>query len=140
MMGPTRNLYNSRLSHPAGGNVFCGECGEIVGKIERMNYRYIKYFFVCKCGSVGKAELYRGKRPWLTYPQRQLYGAEHRYMCQNCESPLFFIDVGKVDNYAFAVICRCGVEYDEEFCGRRNLTEEKIRGLKKETNDESFDN
>ena len=115
MRGATRNLHYSELSHPSGGTVYCRECGKTVGKIEIMNYKYIKYFFVCKCGNTGKVELYRGKRTALTYPERPLYNNENGYMCQNCETYLFRIENDAVSNYAFDVVCKCGVEYDEEF-------------------------
>lgn len=115
MWGATRNLYSSKLSHPSGGNVYCGGCGCVTGKIDIMNYKYIKYFFSCKCGNVGKVELYRGIRPWRTRPMRPLYNKDGVYICQNCEMPLFEVKEEAVDNYGFAVICKCGVEYDIKF-------------------------
>ena len=115
MRGATRNLSYAKLSHPGGGIVQCSECGAVVGKIEKFNYQYIKYIFVCKCGNVGKAELYRGKKPWLEYPKRPLYNKENHFMCQTCETPLFYVEIDAVDNFGFDVICKCGIEYDVKF-------------------------
>ena len=126
MRGATRNLYNSRHSHPSGGLIYCSECGTVTGKIEKMNYRYIKYFFVCKCQNVGEVELYRGKRPWLTYPKRPLYNENNNYICQNCETPIFRVMEDEVDNYSFAVICKCGVEYDMKFKNKWEDAEEVL--------------
>jgi hypothetical protein len=118
LRGATKNLYSSRLSHPSGGFVYCEKCGTTVAKIERMNYQYIKIFFVCKCGNVGKVELYRGKRQWLTYPERPLYNKENNYMCQNCERNLFSVNKDSVYNCTFYVTCGCGVEYDMEYINK----------------------
>lgn len=129
MRGATRNLCGARLSHPGGGMVYCEKCGLVTGKIEKMNYKYLKYIFVCKCQNVGKVELYRGKRPWLTYPKRPLYNENNNYICQNCETPLFWVKNDSVDNHTFAVICKCGVEYDMKFKNKWEETEEKLQAV-----------
>jgi hypothetical protein len=109
--------------------VYCEKCGSIMGKIEKMNYRYIKYMFVCKCRNVGKVELYRGRRPWLTYPKRPLYNEKNNYICQNCETPVLWVNGDTVEQYSFAVICKCGVEYDMKFKDIWKKTEDEMSAM-----------
>ena len=115
MRGPVKNLYNATVLKPNGGIVQCSCCKRVTGRIEGINYKYIEFAFVCKCGEFGKAELYRGKHPHLSYPNRALYNKESVFICQNCERPLFWVKEDAVLNYAFNVICKCGVEYDIKF-------------------------
>ena len=129
MRGATRNLCDSRLSHPGGGMVYCEKCGSIMGKIEKMNYRYLKYIFVCKCQNVGKVELYRGRRPWLTHPKRPLFNEGDNYICQNCETPLFWVNEDTVEQHSFAVICKCGLEYDMKFKDEWGKTEDRLSAM-----------
>lgn len=70
--------------------------------------------FVCNCGLVGKAEIYK-EPPQLEYPERPLYQKDNIHICQNCERPLFWIKPGGCSNYVFSVICKCGIEYDKKY-------------------------
>jgi len=126
MRGARRNLSESRLSHPGGGKVYCGECDLLIGKIEMYNYRYIKIIYVCKCGNIGEVELFRGDRPWLQYPKRPLYNKDNRYMCQACETPLFYVEEDNVYNFTFDVICKCGTEYDVKFKNKRGNSAKEL--------------
>ncbi len=115
MRGPWKNLYKVKLSKVSGGSIICENCNNTLGSIEAMNYSYIKLIFVCKCKSIVKAELYRGKRPILSHPDRMLYNKNGKYICQNCETELFSVNEDEVKSYAFNAICKCGVEYDAKF-------------------------
>ena len=102
-----------------GGNIKCEKCGEVTGYIYEHNHKYIKYRFYCKCGKYGNVEIIRGKRTPLKYPQRRLYQKGSEHICPNCERMLFRVEEETVLNYAFNVICRCGVEYDMKYIIKR---------------------
>lgn len=115
----TRNDFNSLISKPDGGIINCDKCGRITGFIYERTHKYINYMFMCKCSNVGRAEIYRGRRPTLEYPMRKLYQKENLHICPNCERIIFRVMDDAVQNYAFNVICKCGVEYDLKYYIKR---------------------
>ena len=115
----SRNKYNSETMKRDGGLVRCDKCGQITGFIHEGNHKYIKYIFVCKCGSVGKVEIIVDKKPKLEYPCRKIYQNGSVHICPNCERELFWVKEDMVSNYAFNVVCKCGVEYDMKYFIKR---------------------
>lgn len=110
-----RNDFNSNILKADGGVIRCDKCNRVTGFIYERTHEYINYMFMCKCTNVGRAEIYRTRRPVLEYPERKLYQKENIHICPHCERLLFRVMEDAVQNYAFNVICKCGVEYDMKF-------------------------
>lgn len=103
------------MMKPTGGLISCSKCGFINGYIYEGNTEYMNYVYMCNCGEFGKIEVYRGHRPALNKPKRAAYLVDNILLCPNCERELLWVKPDSTLNYAFNMVCKCGVEYDEKF-------------------------
>lgn len=107
-------LHGVRTLTRGGSIVFCEGCGQILGSVNRVSYRYIKIGFKCSCGDYGRLEFETRESTSDPYESvGQMPGLKNGVaVCKKCGVQLFNAIPTRLKGYSFYVECKCGEKYD----------------------------
>ncbi len=119
------NIFGLVIPAKNGGLVFCSNCGQIVGSINRKGYRYLRYNLTCTCCNQGQLELICKNSTFdiaIKY-NRKPHLKNNLMSCVDCGTPIFGIIEERVSNFSFKAECICGAKYDTKARVNRRLEE-----------------
>lgn len=119
------NIFGLVIPAKNGGLVFCNNCKQIVGSINRKGYRFLSFSLTCTCCNQGQLELVRKNS---TFDRGKNYKSKPRHRnnlmsCVECGTPIFGIIEERVRNFSFKAECICGAKYDTKARTNRRLEE-----------------
>ncbi len=128
-------LVDARFLSNGGSLLFCGNCGKIVGSVNKSGYKYLYLEFECTCGNCGKVEVIRDGH--FNDIEMQIRNAPKTrlgvFICSKCDTPLISMIDERVKSYAYFTECVCGERYDTKprFDKRLGETLKAFKKLKK---------
>ena len=106
----TINLMNSNLHNSNKGMLICKDCGRVICNISD-NLDCYKISYICRCGSMGSAEVNSVKLNIADSPSAVLKG--NHIICPCCNLSLLALMPENYINIAFRIKCKCGHTFNK---------------------------
>lgn len=112
-----KKIINARLLKDYGSWLYCAKCNKTIAYICYTNYNYLKFSFMCNCGSTGFVELADVENILqdIGIVKGGLKYIQNRLCCNIDKLPMFSVVKKQLKEYEYKVICKnCDAIFEDK--------------------------
>ena len=112
-----KKIINARLLKDYGSWLYCAKCNKTIAYICYTNYNYLKFSFMCNCGSSGFLELTDVENILqdIRIAKGRLKYIQNRLCCNIDKLPMFSVVKKQLKEYEYRLICKnCGAVFEDK--------------------------
>ena len=112
-----KKIINARLLKDYGSWLYCAKCNKTIAYICYTNYNYLKFSFMCNCGSSRFLELTDVENILqdIRIAKGGLKYIQNRLCCNIYKLSMFSVVKKQLKEYEYKVICKnCGAVFEDK--------------------------